>query len=61
MPSVRSGSGLVNTSSVGMLGMCSRPQAVSNAPPFQSHAREQADGQIGARADEVQRVELRAP
>ena len=29
-PSTRSGSGVVNTSSVGMLGWCSIPSAVSN-------------------------------
>ena len=48
-PSARSGSGVVNTSSVGRFGMCSMPSTVSKRAACQRDAGQQADRQVGAR------------
>ena len=56
-PSTRCGSGVVKTSSVGRFGMCSMPSTVSKRAAIQRAARQQADGEVGARAAVVERVE----
>ena len=58
-PSVRSGSGVVYSSSVGRFGMCLMPVRGGRGAALLRKARagEEADGQVGARADEMQGVE----
>ena len=56
-PSTRVGSGVVKTSSVGRFGMCSMPSTVEKRAAIQRELGQQADGQVGARALVVQRVE----
>ncbi len=57
VPSVRAGSGVVNTSSVGRFGMCSIPSTVSKRAACQADEPQQPDRQVGAGALVVERVE----
>ena len=55
-PSTRCGSGVVNTSSVGMFGAWTIPSIVLKRAADHSALRQQADRQVGTRTLEPQRV-----
>ena len=56
-PSARRRSGVVKTSSVGMLTTQRTPYTVVSLPDFQRDPGQQPDGQVGAGAAEADRVE----